>query len=143
MATRKRKSRKKRGTRTVGYGRVGQHRKHGGIGGHGKAGLHKHKWSWTVKYAPDHFGRYGFKPPVPSPAKAERWVNVLNLDDLSEKFSDEEKDGLKVIDLTKLGVEKLLGSGTVNGSYYVIVKQATKRAIEKVEEAGGKVELVK
>ena len=143
MATRKRKSRKKRGTRTVGYGRVGQHRKHGDIGGRGKAGLHKHKWSWTVKYAPDHFGRRGFRPPMPSPAKAERWVNVSSLDILSEKFGGKEKDGLKVIDLTKLGVEKLLGSGTVNGSYYVIVEQATKRAIEKVEEAGGKVELVK
>ena len=141
MATRKRKSRRKRGTRTVGYGRIGQHRKHGDIGGHGKAGLHKHKWSWTVKYASKHFGLHGFKPPVPSSAKAERWINVSSLDVLSEGLA--EKDGLKVLDLTKLGVEKLLGSGTVNGSYYVIVGRATKRAIEKVEEAGGKVELVK
>ena len=143
MATRKRKSRKKRGTRTVGYGRIGQHRKHGDIGGHGNAGLHKYKWSWTVKYVPKHFGRYGFKPPVPSTSKADTWINVSDLDAISERTELKEKDGLRVIDLNKLGVKKLLGSGNIKGSYYVIVGRATERAIDKVEKAGGKVELVK
>lgn len=143
MATRKRKSRKKRGTRTVGYGRVGQHRKHGRSGGRGNAGLQKHKRSWTLKYAPDHFGKHGFKPPILSNAKAERWINVSDLDELSKTVSHGEKDGLRIIDLTRLNVEKLLGSGSVHGSYYVIVGQATRRAIEKVEGAGGRVELVR
>ncbi|MEM4427493.1 MAG: 50S ribosomal protein L15, partial [Zestosphaera sp.] len=41
-----------RGSRTHGYGRVGQHRKAGSRGGRGAAGLHKHKWTWVVKYHP-------------------------------------------------------------------------------------------
>lgn len=142
MATRRRKSRKKRGTRTVGYGRVGQHRKHGDQGGHGKAGLHKHKWSWAVKYAKEHFGRHGFRPPTPS-SKAERWVNISDLDAIYDKIKKgvKEKEGLKVIDLTSMGIDKLLGSGSVKGSYYVMVRGVSKRAKEKVEKAGGKVEV--
>ncbi|MEM2955643.1 MAG: 50S ribosomal protein L15, partial [Nitrososphaerales archaeon] len=69
MPTRLRKTRKLRGSRTVGYGQVGQHRKSGSRGGKGKAGLHKHKWSWTVKYAPNYFGRDEFKPPRRTVAK--------------------------------------------------------------------------
>lgn len=143
MATRRRKSRKKRGTRTVGYGRVGQHRKHGDQGGRGKAGLHKYKWSWTLKYAKDHFGRHGFRPPTPS-SKAERWINVSELDVIYEKIKKDvkEKDGLKVIDLNSIGIDKLLGSGSVKGRYCVMVRNVSRRAKEKVEKVGGRVEVM-
>ena len=141
MATRKRKIRKKRGTRTVGYGRVGQHRKHGDKGGRGKAGLHKHKWSWTVKYAPDYFGKHGFKPPTS--IEIGKWVNVSDLDGLSERLKTKKvKEGLRVLDLKSMGIDKLLGAGEVKGAYYVIVDRATKKAKEKVEKAGGKVQLL-
>lgn len=73
MPHRKRKVRKKRGSRPHGYGRVGLHRGKGMRGGRGKAGLHKHKWSYTVIYAPDHFGKRGFKPP----RRVE--ANIINL----------------------------------------------------------------
>lgn len=145
MPTRLRKSRKKRGTRVCGWGRVGQHRKSGGKGGRGMAGLHKHKWSWTVKHAPDHFGYKGFYR-HPRPTVTEKWVNVGQLDHIHNKLADEgrveERDGVPVIDLSSMGVEKLLGGGRVASAYYVMVPSATKRAVKKVEEAGGRVEIV-
>ncbi|MEM3921728.1 MAG: 50S ribosomal protein L15, partial [Nitrososphaerota archaeon] len=57
MGTRHRKSRKRRGSRTCGWGQIGQHRKSGSRGGHGHAGMHKHKWTWVLKHDPDYFGK--------------------------------------------------------------------------------------
>ncbi|MEM3816270.1 MAG: 50S ribosomal protein L15, partial [Candidatus Bathyarchaeia archaeon] len=57
-----RKIRKKRGSRTCGYGRVGQHRKSGSKGER-RAGRHKHLWSWVLRYEPDYFGYKGFTSP--------------------------------------------------------------------------------
>jgi large subunit ribosomal protein L15 len=109
------------------------------------AGLHKHKWSWTVKYAPDHFGYKGFYR-HPKPTTTEKWVNVGQLDHIYGRLRDEgkveEKDGVPVINLALMGVEKLLGGGRVKNPYHVIVRSATEKAVRKIEEAGGKVEIV-
>lgn len=115
--------------RTHGYGQIGQHRHSGKQGGHGNAGLHKHKWSWLIKYDPDHFGRDPFRPPGYY-AKPTTWVNVGDLDSLAR--------GGKSLDLTSLGFQKLLGSGAVQGAYEVKVGYFTKRAQAKIEAAGGK-----
>ncbi len=133
--------RKRKGGRTLGWGQVGQHRKHGAKGGYGKAGLHKHKWSWVVKYAPDYFGSHGFVPPSPNSTK--RWLNVSQLDDLptaNGAIEGDKDSGLPVIDLTALGVEKLLGGGSVKRAVVVKVRAATKSAVAKLEAAGGRVE---
>ncbi|MEM3068590.1 MAG: uL15 family ribosomal protein [Nitrososphaerales archaeon] len=137
-----RKTRKLRGSRTVGYGQVGQHRKSGSRGGKGKAGLHKHKWSWTVKYAPNYFGRDEFKPPRRTVAK--KWINVSQLNEIYEGLSKigkiKKKDGKALIDLTDLGYDKLLGEGEVKHPYYVMAKSFTKSAKDKIEKAGGVLE---
>jgi large subunit ribosomal protein L15 len=130
MPTRLRKVRRLRGSRTHGYGQVGQHRHSGKQGGHGNAGLHKHKWSWLVINDPDHFGRDPFRPPSYYDRPA-RWVNVGQLDGLS--------GGKGELDLTAMGYGKLLGSGKVSGAYTVKVAECTKRAQAKIEAAGGKV----
>lgn len=135
MPTRLRKVRRSRGSRTVGWGQIGQHRKGGRKGGRGKAGLHKHKWTWTVKYAPDHFGGSVFRPPASLPTR--RWLNVRELDSLaSSTAATPEKLEL---DLSARGIEKLLGGGRVHGAYRVRVKAATEQARKKVEAAGGEV----
>jgi large subunit ribosomal protein L15 len=131
LPTRARKGRRYRGMRTHGYGQIGQHRHSGKQGGHGNAGLHKHKWSWLVLNDPDHFGRDDFRPPGRQPL--ESWVNVGHLDSLAK--------GEKSLDLTAMGIHKLLGSGTVSGPYEVKVESATKRAQAKIEAAGGKLVL--
>ena len=98
-----------------------------------RAGLHKHKWSWTVKYAPDHFGKDKLKSR--SPDWMDRWINVGQLDHLAEKL---RLTGDKpTIDLTALGYAKLLGGGVVRGSYRVRVNLYTESAKEKIEAAGG------
>jgi large subunit ribosomal protein L15 len=132
MPTRLRKIRHLRGSRTHGYGQVGQHRHSGKQGGHGNAGLHKHKWSWLVKYDPDHFGRDPFKPP--RTIKIARWMNVGELDNLAKGVEEPI-----TLDLSAMGVEKLLGSGNVHHAYIVKVSSFTHRAKLKIEKIGGKI----
>ncbi|MDV3293400.1 MAG: 50S ribosomal protein L15 [Nitrososphaerales archaeon] len=130
MPTRVRKARRYRGMRTHGYGQIGQHRHSGKQGGHGQAGLHKHKYSWMVKYDPDHFGRDPFRPPGYY-VKPSRWLNVGDLDTLAVAGPG--------LDLSSMGVEKLLGSGGVSRAYQVKVGAFTKKAQAKIEAAGGKI----
>lgn len=94
------------------------------------AGMHKHKWSYTVKYAPDHFGRNKFQPPNRTVTK--RWVNVADLERLAGDSSS--------LDLSSLGYDKLLGSGEVHRSLVVKVSRASSSAVEKIKTAGGSVE---
>ena len=135
MPTRIRKVRRQRGSRTHGYGQIGQHRHSGKQGGHGNAGLHKHKWSWLILHDPDHFRRDAFKPP--SWHKVSKWANVGDLASFEE--AGDGKSGPVSIDLDSKGVEKLLGSGDVNRAYHVKVSSYTERAKLKLEEAGGKI----
>jgi len=115
--------------RTHGYGQIGQHRHSGKQGGHGNAGLHKHKWSWMILNDPDHFGRDPFRPP--GYVRPARWVNVGQLDSLA--------GGAKSLDLSSMGIGKLLGSGEVARAYEVKVDSFTKKAQAKIEAAGGKI----
>jgi len=137
-----RKMRKLRGSRTCGYGRVGQHRKSGGRGGKGKAGGHKHFWSYVVKYEPFRFRKVGFKPPsglFDSPVT----INVGELKDLLRKKLDLEDFGALpqpvTVDLEQMGFGKLLGRGSIGLPLIVKVPSYTESALKKVEEAGGKI----
>ena len=147
MAVRREKKRKYlRGWRTHGWGRVGQHRRSGRKGGRGRAGMHKHKWTWVVKYAPDYFGKHGFTRP-PELVPEHKCINLKQLDelvgDLLEKGALEIVEGLPLVDLPRLGYSKLLGGGRVSRPLYVKTLYATERAVEKIEEAGGRVEVLR
>lgn len=139
---RKKKVRKFRGKRTYGYGSHKKHRGGGSRGGRGLAGMHKHKWSYTVKYAPDHFGKRGFKIPL-AVTKKVKSINLKQLDQLTEKLVEQklaEKEGDKIkINLTKLGYQKVLGSGKIRKPLIVEAKFFSKKAIKKIEKAGGRV----
>jgi len=139
---REKKFRKFRGQRSYGYGSHKKHRGGGSRGGRGRAGLHKHKWSYTVKYEPEHFGKCGFKRPAAS-VKETRAVNLKQLDQLAEKLlkekiAEKEDDKIK-IDVLKLGYEKVLGSGRLTQPLIIEAKVFSKQAIKKIEESGGKV----
>lgn len=140
MPHKKRKTRKKRGSRTHGYGQVGQHRGGGQRGGHGKAGLRKHKWTHTIKYAPERLRKHGFKPPKRKEVCA---INVGKLDEqiisiLDNKQAKKTKNGIRVY-LNRLGYDKLLGKGQVTHPLIVRVESYSKSAAEKIEKAGGKI----
>jgi large subunit ribosomal protein L15 len=132
-----RKTRKMRGSRTQGYGRVGQHRDSGSKGGR-KVGRHKHLWSYVTTYEPDYFGKNGFTSPQ-SLKRKENVINVAKLDEISAKFSVEKEKGKLYIDLTSLGYSKLLGTGQTSKALIVNVPSCSKSAAEKIKEAGGQV----
>jgi len=141
VVRRKRKVRKFRGKRTYGYGSHKKHRGKGSKGGKGKAGLHKHKWSYTVKYAPEHFGKRGFKRPS-AVVKEIKAINLKKLDQISEKLleqklAEKENDKIK-INVLKLGYKKVLGSGKLTKPLIIEAKYFSKQAIKKIEEAKGK-----
>lgn len=136
-----RKTRKMRGSRTCGYGIVGQHRG-SGQRGERRVGRHKHLWSYVLRYEPDYFGKKGFVPPK-TLHKEDRIINVGQLEDLIEKLSTEEKletkEGKIFLDLKKLGYTKLLGMGEITKPVLVKVSAYSKSAVKKIENAGGQV----
>jgi large subunit ribosomal protein L15 len=131
-----RKTRKNRGSRTQGYGRIGQHRKTGSKG-YRKAGRHKHLWSYVTTYEPDYFGKSGFTSPK-SLKQKQNTINIKELDEISTKYST-EKEGKLHVDLTSLGYTKLLGTGKTAKPLVISVASASKTATEKIEKAGGQV----
>ncbi len=139
MATRLRKTRKFRGSRTHGWGQIGQHRASGHKGGLGQSGLHKHLYSTLLKFDPDHFGHDSTHPPHPNIIK--KWASVRDLDDLYTKHGKLEGNR-KLIDLTSLGYDKLLGGGQVKNAYLVKVDQYTASAEDKIKKVGGEVLVV-
>jgi large subunit ribosomal protein L15 len=123
-----RKIRKTRGSRTQGYGRIGQHRDAGSKGNR-KVGRHKHLWSKVVAYEPDYFGNHGFTSPQ-SLKKIENTINIQKLVEIAE--SD-------IVDLTVMGYTKLLGTGKISKPLTVTVSTCSKLAEDKVVKAGGKI----
>lgn len=128
-----------RGSRTHGRGKKAG-RGAGKRGGKGNAGLHKHKTQYMLKYMPDHFGRHGFKRPQKM-VSAKITMNVGDLEQILDVMKAQgtaaEKDGKITVDLTALGVDKLLGNGQISTPFEVLVAETTVLAKAKVEEAGG------
>ncbi|RLG83751.1 MAG: 50S ribosomal protein L15 [Thermoprotei archaeon] len=143
VVRRRKKSRKLRGrTRTMGWGRIGQHRKSGSRGGFGLVGFHKHKWTWTIKYAPYWFGKHGFTQPPAIVAE----INAVNVGELDEIARDMLRQGIAkkednkiVIDVSVLGFNKVLGRGKITLPLKVVTPAITEKAREKIEAAGGEV----
>lgn len=137
MVVRKKRKRR-RGERTY-HGSHKKWRGGGSRGGRGKAGMHKHKWSYTLKYEPEHFGKRGFK----SIKKREKAINLKELDRIAESLLKEglaeKEEGRIKINLGKIGYEKLLGFGKINKPLVVVAKSFSKKAVRKLEESGGKV----
>ena len=124
-----RKTRKMRGSRTHGYGRIGQHRD-AGSKGHRKVGRHKHLWSYVVTHEPDYFGKHGFT----SPQSLKRRENTLNIKQLNQLTAENNQ-----VNLTGLGYTKLLGTGAITKSLTITVAACSKTAEEKIKKAGGKI----
>jgi large subunit ribosomal protein L15 len=136
-----RKTRKRRGSRTVGWGQIGQHRKHSQKGGR-KVGRHKHLFSYVNRYEPDYFGNKGFV----SPKALKQQVNTINvgsLESLVDKLEAEKtletKDDKPFLDLEKHGYQKLLANGKITKPVMVKVASHSANAAKKIEAAGGQI----
>ena len=138
----RKRTEKYRGSRTHGRGKKGG-RGAGLRGGKGNAGLHKHKHTYMVKYDPYHFGRHGFKRHA-SLQEDKKTINVGAIESDMSKFLEygiAKKEGDKIVmDLTQSQYTKLLGGGNIKMPVTIRVHEATVKAKEKIEAAGGKVE---
>ncbi len=143
MATRRRKTRRLRGSRCHGWGRSGQHRDSGMQGGHGNAGWKRHRWSSVIRYGWE-IGKTGFTPVNP---KYQRAINIdqlnQNLPTLTEQGKTKPAGNRIEIDLGQIGYTKLLGTGKITQSLRIIVAQCTEKAASKISQAGGEVVLPK
>ena len=100
-------------------------------GGRGNAGMNKHRVMTRIKYMPGHWGMHGFNR-HPTLRTVHVTVNVGQLEEMAK--------GEKSIDLTSLGIDKLLGSGQIRAELTVTVGEASAKAVEKIVAAGGSIE---
>ena len=100
-------------------------------GGRGNAGINKHRLMTRLKYMPGHWGMHGFNR-HPKLRNVNVSINLMQVSQMAEGDS---------IDLTEMGYDNLLGSGRIARALNISVASASARAIEKVEAAGGSVNL--
>ena len=137
MPHRLRKMRKNRGSRTQGWGRVGQHRRTGSKGRR-NAGRHKALWSYVIKYEPEYYSKVGFTSPKSLRHEAKT-INVGSLNRISANLPAEKQEDKTIVDLAALGYTKLLGTGKITKPLVIKVASCSKSAAEKVKNAGGQV----
>jgi large subunit ribosomal protein L15 len=128
------RTRKFRGSRTHGRG-IKAGRGAGKQGGRGNAGLHKYKFKSMLIYAPNHFGRHGFQRPDEATEQPVS-VNVGDLERIVPVLTAAKalttRGEARTADLSKIGVDRLLGAGEAVGTWSIYVAHATKHAREKV-----------
>ena len=128
------KAKKFLASRTWGGGNTKNRRGKGSRGGKGFAGSHKHRWAWTLKYHPEHFGTHGFFNRNASPK-----LDTINVCDISDKATSgklEKSGSMYVFDFPG----KILGAGSISVPVHVKAVTATESAKAKIEKAGGKLE---
>jgi len=145
IRTRKKNSRQ-RGTHTHGWGSKKKHRGAGSRGGRGRAGSGKKADTNKPTFINQGYksGKHGFKKKnvkVIIKACGLKYIQS-NIDSLIAKKLAEKKGDVFVIELKKLGYNKLL-SGNIDIKLNITTDFASKSAIEKVKAAGGEVILPK
>ena len=137
MIRKGKKINKMRGSRSNGGGSVKRRRGAGNKGGKGKAGAGKHHWSTTVIENRYYFGKHGFKRPQKTIHKSYP-VNLNFLNDKAEEFVEQgiatKEDDVIVIDVTELGYNKVLATGSLDIPLVVKSPAFSESAIEKIEE---------
>jgi large subunit ribosomal protein L15 len=92
-----------------------------------------------VKYEPDRYKNIGFKPPSSLEPEPEI-INIGELEHLSRQIhGDFDLSGFEVLDLTALGVGKILGRGSISTPLKVKVNEFSQSAKEKIEKTGGSI----
>ncbi len=144
MQHKSKKSRRMRGTETHGHGSAKKRRGAGHRGGRGKSGSGKRGDAKIMKVArgnKKYLGKYGF-------TSIKKEIRTINLEAIQDSLDTlvlqkliKKKDDQFIIDLARLGYDKLLSKGNVAVKLNIKADAATPGAIKKVEEAGGKVEL--
>jgi large subunit ribosomal protein L15 len=133
----RRKKNKVRGERTHGKGDTKNNRGAGCRGGRGRAGSSKGKFASLARLDPR---KYRLKPRNKGKSISLGQLNE-KIEDLIEKGKVIKQKDTYLID-SKSGYEKILGQGNTDKKLVVKIN-AVKKAIEKIEKAGGKFEFEK
>lgn len=142
MVDRKRKKvTKYRGSKTHGGGSMKKRRGAGHRGGRGRAGSGKRGDAKKPRY-------WSEVAPKGFTSLADNAVNTINvghlnsmIENLARKNKVAQSGDAYVVNLEALGYERLLGGGRVTSKMTIKADSASARAIEKIEKAGGKIEL--
>lgn len=140
VVNKRKKFSRQRASHTHGWGSKKKHRGAGNRGGRGMAGTGKRADQiktliWKERY----FGKYGF---VPKGVKKDiRAINIGYIEENLGKFFGEnlisKENDVYVVDLEKLGYNKLLGDGRIVNKFKIKTEYASGKVIEKVKKAGG------
>ncbi|MGB2842673.1 MAG: uL15 family ribosomal protein [Halobacteriota archaeon] len=132
-----------RGTRTCGGGSAKKRRGKGNKGGSGNAGAYEHHFVRSLKKG-IRKGKNKSQLPLQN-RSADTAVNVGELEEMLEELIEEgkaeEKSGGIYLDAPRLGIQKILGKGKVTRKLTVRATKISKVAREKIERAGGEVEV--
>jgi len=109
------------------------------------AGSKKHHYIKVMQENPKYFGKWGFK----RPQKVIDNLVVINIGDIDEaadrlvERNEATMTGKRYnIDVSKMGIDRILGSGKVTRKLNLVgVKAITPRAREKVTGIGGTIDL--
>lgn len=109
------------------------------------AGSKKHHYIKVMQEDPRYFGKWGFKRPQML-IKDMVTLNIGDIDEALDRLVERGgaiKKGRKyTVDLSLLGIDKILGSGKVTRAIDLVgVKAISARAREKIEANGGSVDL--
>lgn len=146
MINKRKKFSRMRASHTHGGGAKKKRRGSGHRGGFGMAGSGKRadqkKPTILKLYGNEYFGKFGFKRPQKVIIKTKA-INISKIDEnldyyISKNLITKEKDHY-VVDLKKLGYDKIIGAGVINNKYKVSGR-ISKKAREKIEKLGGMIE---
>ncbi|MBS3167829.1 uL15 family ribosomal protein [Candidatus Woesearchaeota archaeon] len=133
-----------RGSHTHGCGSKKKRRGAGNRGGKGMAGTGKRadqkKPTILKLYGNEYFGKRGFH----RPQKMIKKVKAINIKDLQKKLNfyleskliSKEKD-MYIVNLSKLGYQKLLGTGELSVKLKLDAEHISNSASKKIQEKGG------
>ncbi|MEK6907501.1 MAG: uL15 family ribosomal protein [Nanoarchaeota archaeon] len=146
MINKRKKFSRMRASHTHGGGAKKKRRGSGHRGGFGMAGSGKRadqkKPTILKLYGNEYFGKFGFKRPQKVIIKTKA-INISKIDEnldyyISKNLITKEKDHY-VVNLKKLGYDKIIGAGVINNKYKVLGR-ISKKAREKIEKLGGMIE---
>lgn len=94
-----------------------------------------------MKYMPEYFGKHGFvRPP-----EVRTRVNSIDVGEIDERLDELLQQGIArqeekkfVVDVRKIGFDKVLGGGQVTHPLEITAVNFSEHAKRKLEEAGGK-----
>ena len=134
MARLGKRNRKFFGSRNHGKGNAKNRRGKGNKGGWGRAGMHKHRFTYITRYEPDFFGVHGF-----SPARKVKYktVNLYEIEQLAISGKLQKKEGRDYFEFPG----KVLGTGNLTKPVAVKAAAFSSGAAAKIKAAGGSADL--